>query len=845
MNDGKRIDPKDQPAQQAIDFLQKFRPGGPWVLLPFDPDRGPRSGITTTSPSAVAEFVHQNNGRNNLYFSINPTFHPVTKKTVKQDIAAVEFVQADLDPVGDETPAECKARHLKVLESFSPAPSIIIDTGNGLQVMWRLDRPIPLNGSGDNDPAVKDVEARCKALIVKLGGDVSTHNVDRIFRLPGTVNLPNEKKRAKGRVRGEAKLLKVNDTVAPVTAFPKPDQSNQSSSQGKQGSGQQGQAKPLPQDLIDKLCLRGDQPGKRVSRSELFYGFILEALRRNIDENLIVNACLDPAYKGNSIFEHVQQKGGATYVKQQIAKAANTTRTPDGKREVINIVSGKMDQTWRKTERALLKANCPVYERGRRLVQPLWRVEKVDGREVLSCSFESYNWHRLADVVGHHAVQYLKYDRRTKEWHEIDPPKDLMERIIEIGHWNFKTVTGIINTPTLRPDGSLLEKEGYDEATQLWYKSSGDVTLPSIPAEPSKDQAQQALSLLNKLLVEFPYAAEYDKSAGLSGMMTPPLRGALQSAVPLFLINANEARSGKTYKVHLISVLASGHIPVPTSASEDPVEFEKRIETAALEGRVILHLNNLANGMVVESNALTQFASEGQIEIRKLGRHETGLCNCKGTTIFLNGNNVTVAGDLVVRTVVCRLNARMERPEEREFKSDPIAEVRKGRGKYLAAIFTIALAYQHYLKQGGEPVPHKIVAGFETWSKWVQQSLIWLGMEDPLTRMEEMRSQDVSIEETQKLIITLKKQFEDRPFTVADCAKLANAVTADLGGGVSHTNPDMYELMLGRRGINERSFGKKLVGNLDKIYQGWAITLAPGGERARVYRMRQITEEPF
>ena len=45
--------------------------------------------------------------------------------------------------------------------------------------------------------------------------------------------------------------------------------------------------------------------------------------------------------------------------------------------------------------------------------------------------------------------------------------------------------------------------------------------------------------------------------------------------------------------------------------------------------------------------------------VRKLGVHEEGICDCRATTVFANGNNVTVSEDLVPRTAAVRLNARL------------------------------------------------------------------------------------------------------------------------------------------------------------------------------------------
>src|SRR5262249_1463248 len=65
-----------------------------------------------------------------------------------------------------------------------------------------------------------DVEARILALTLRLGGDRGTQNIDRILRLPDTINLPNAKKRKAGRTECQAKLLWFDDVSYPLDAFP-------------------------------------------------------------------------------------------------------------------------------------------------------------------------------------------------------------------------------------------------------------------------------------------------------------------------------------------------------------------------------------------------------------------------------------------------------------------------------------------------------------------------------------------------------------------------------------------------------------------------------------------------
>jgi Mesyanzhinovviridae DNA primase len=99
----------DATAMEAVNFLQKLRPGGPWVLTAIEPD-GRTETITAQDAGAVCVFVHANDGRRNLYYSVNPTKSVMTSKAAKKDILAAEYLFADLDPRDDEPSDVAKAR---------------------------------------------------------------------------------------------------------------------------------------------------------------------------------------------------------------------------------------------------------------------------------------------------------------------------------------------------------------------------------------------------------------------------------------------------------------------------------------------------------------------------------------------------------------------------------------------------------------------------------------------------------------------------------------------------------------------------------------------------------------
>src|SRR5262249_44925183 len=59
-------------AEVSTTFLEKLRPGGPWVLTAIVPDEKPTT-ITVHTADEVEAFVREHDGKANLYYSVNPT----------------------------------------------------------------------------------------------------------------------------------------------------------------------------------------------------------------------------------------------------------------------------------------------------------------------------------------------------------------------------------------------------------------------------------------------------------------------------------------------------------------------------------------------------------------------------------------------------------------------------------------------------------------------------------------------------------------------------------------------------------------------------------------------------
>jgi predicted P-loop ATPase len=310
------IEPVPDGANVAAEFLQKLRPGGPWLLVAIVPDDAPIA-FTARTTDQVKAFVRKHNGKANLYYSVNPTRKAMNKKAAKTDIAAIEYLLGDLDPADGETPKAAKARYLTQLNGgrFEPWPSALIDSGNGIQGLWRLEQRIelgqPVNGKfpGEDQAKIADVEARAAALMRRLGAKAGTQNIDRILRLPGTINLPNAKKRKDGRVACLTKLLWFEDTSYPLDAFPKEEPTKKKSAKTERKAGRE-------PDVLAQIIKQSTPKGER---SEMVWLVVNEMLRRGYRPEAIVKVLLD---RNNGISEHIyDQSKPHEYAARQVVQA--------------------------------------------------------------------------------------------------------------------------------------------------------------------------------------------------------------------------------------------------------------------------------------------------------------------------------------------------------------------------------------------------------------------------------------------------------------------------------------------------------------------------------------------
>ncbi len=502
---------------------------------------------------------------------------------------------------------------------------------------------------------------------------------------------------------------------------------------------------------------------------------------------------------------------------------AQQAEASDDPRPIIKVLAGKLDRLATEAERVLKGSGLPVFQRGSALVRPVtYEVPASRGRTTVSAGLASMVQASMIDTYAQIA-QWVRYDARSKAWLATDPPAMVASvHLSRAGSWTVPPVAGVITTPTLRPDGSVLLEPGYDAATRLYYVPDPTLRLPALADRPTRKDAEEAIRLLVALLASFPFVSPVALSVALSMLITPIVRGAL-SVAPLHAAKASTAGTGKSYLVDLASAIGTGRPCPVAAAAQNPEETEKRLVGLLLSAFPIVSIDNV-NGEL-GGDVLCQAVERPLIRVRPLGRSDIIEIESRAC-IYATGNNLRVAGDMVRRSLVTTLDAGVERPELRQFNSDPVAEVLADRGRYVAACLTIVRAY----RAAGNPARLRALASFEDWSDLVRSALVWLGHADPCASMEEAREDDPELTELREVMVAWHEAFASEPRTIRRAIEAATAPTVQAnedgdvpthGAAMTLPYPDLRDIFIrlssGRGALDTTRIGKWMVAHEGRI----------------------------
>lgn len=351
----------------AIEFLRRWAPDGPWALTSIRTDKKLIETRTfhPTDNLAMRKWLDDRNGKMNLYFHVNPVMRDVNKKAEREDIKELAWLHVDVDPREREDLEEEHKRILALvttnLPKGVPEPTCVIFSGGGYQAFWKLENPLPLGGDLSK---AEDAKRYNQQLELLFGAD-NCHNIDRIMRLPGTINLPDARKLKKGRKPALAKVVFFYEgRLYPISAFTQAAPVQIKGDIGFGGASQEtvrisgnveriADINELDQwnvpDRVKVVIVQGhhpDEPKKGDnSRSAWLFDVLCQLVRAEVPDDVIYSIITDKDY---GISESVLDKGSNSekYALRQMARAKEEAIDPwlrrlNERHAVIGNMGGK------------------------------------------------------------------------------------------------------------------------------------------------------------------------------------------------------------------------------------------------------------------------------------------------------------------------------------------------------------------------------------------------------------------------------------------------------------------------------------------------------------------------
>lgn len=763
----------------AFGFLEVAYPKGPWCLTAIDPDRKAKIETRTFHPGSAEDcqkWIKSHNGSRNLYWHVNPVRSSLGKKAQREDIESVCYLHVDIDPrptASDVPLASLQNEILSLLTDRLPAgvpePTFIIFSGGGYQAFWKLREPLRVEGDIER---AEDAKLYNKGLEKLLGGD-NCHNIDRLMRLPFTMNLPDARKKSKGRSAALSKLVICKpDRAYPLDMFERSEPERTTSARIDDGQSTVDLDEGVStieklEDLdrwsvperVKRIIAHGHDPDREAaaakkdnSRSAWLFDAIFGLLRCGVPDAFIVGIITDSRW---TISESVVEKGrGAKkYAIRQVGRAKEKCERSAGAIVVNNPVVAEVR---RAIEKLFLESDLEVFRQDKRLV----RVSVVEKTVMKDGVVRRAGLVELVPVSGvwlaDKASELGRFVAMTANGpRRVAPKRDHMAALLEMtDESRFPLIKGLSLTPTLRCD-----EPGYDDESQLFLAFPEGV-FPKVSMTPTRHEAVAALNRLRHPLRGFPFVDAAARSVALSAMISAVVRGEMATC-PLHGFDAPAAGTGKTKLALMAGILALGVEPPSVTYGEDADENQKQLSSLLMTGVTAILLDNV--DVPLKGAFLNGILTKDGFDTRILGLSKMVRLNTRAL-LMATGNNLQSYGDMARRTVVCRMDAKMSNPEDRKFDFDPVAEVRASRPQLVVDALTIVRGYL----AAGSPTRLSAYGSFDDWEV-VRGALVWLGEADPLETKARVAASNPRQQERAELILSLYRHYgTGRHFKLAD-----------------------------------------------------------------------------
>lgn len=399
------------------------------------------------------------------------------------------------------------------------------------------------------------------------------------------------------------------------------------------------------------------------------------------------------------------------------------------------------------------------------------------------------------------------------------PPSDLAPDILTRPALPLPKLEAIANAPVVLPSGEILLEDGFDLESGILLRlnrlSNLCTDMPSA----------EALALLREVFADFPFVEAAGYAHALAMTLQGFVRPLIQGPVPIYLIDAPARGTGKGLLSEVSSLITLGYPAPVMSQPRDGDELEKRITTVLLEGRQIVFLDNVTR---LDSPHLAAALTAEIWQGRILGKSELVTVPNRATWLA-TGNNVEISDELARRIAPIRLDAGVERPEERKgFRhADLPGWVKEHRSELVSACLSLI---QNWL-DAGRPRGTATLGRYESWAGVMGGILEVSGVQGFLSGRERLYAEaDKETTEWSSFCEAWWSTFGERAVTASELFEIAKdrKLLLDLWGG--------------RDGLSaSQRFGRGLTSRRDRVFGGFKLRNAgkDSATKSNAYRLER------
>lgn len=756
-------------------WLAALHKGGQWAY--WWVDVGKRSywwKVGTPAPLPV--------GKINVYVGVHPTASipthvyksgeragenrpPAETRAALADVVAVNCVFAEYD--GKDFSGGKSALLQQIIDVVFPRPTTLIDSGGGYHAYWFFKETIFI----DSPEQREAMRALQRDFVNTVGGDEQSKDLARILRVPDTKNYkPNYApdyplvtfvwhERENVFEMDELARLVIHETILPT---PIAGESVTLTGPQKTRYGQTA----LDAELRNlAITPKGQRHGTLIATSTRLGGLVGAQVLDERDTYEAILATITTA--GWEVAKHVKTiMDGLTFGAQ--SPRVIKMREPEDDRTTFDFLVQNESKT--RADDGLQETmegdaqpirTMPIHAVPPMEVDYAYPEIQVNGRHLRNITADVVDvllraGHERSNVfvrggvlhrIGrdeHHAPKLEILNEsgltnaltRTANFFSskqtsdgivrriVDPPVSVTRDIAALAHKPFPKIAGIVTAPIMRADGTLLDTAGYDAATGIYYAPASDFDFPGVPDAPTQDEAIAARKQLSDLLSDFPFVDAASHANMLAACLTLVLRE-LFGHVPLLLIDATSAGTGKSRLGRLPGLIFMGHMPMEMVMPVQKDEWSKTITGAVLA----------APAMAIFDNVMSEINSG---EFMSLLTTDIYSCRLLGVSMIVdaphrimwvaNGNNIKVINDFASRTYWVRMDSKIARPWNRPKSSFHIPEIEAHvlahRGQILSDMLTMGRAW---IVAGRPEAPHQINTRFSDWAHIIGGVLHYAG----------------------------------------------------------------------------------------------------------------------